>query len=252
MCLVVIAIGCWYYSEINKALLYETDGDGFLIAFFLLCLYAGVVCGAAGRLTAFATLLFIRDLGCFGMLVWAVVVTLLSIILIPIILAWNVSALVLSFVGSTIKSKLVRKLLCVLLAGGIFSSLAVYVNNTIENHYHTTKQQKTEEEELDTSYPALHDAVRACDADKVRKLIKAGANVNEKDYNGDTPLHLAARRGYLSCVKALLKSPRIDTKITNDAGKTPYEVARDNNNDECADIIYKDNGTGSIIDEFDY
>lgn len=237
-CLVVLAIGGWCLYYANDALLHETDGDALLIVPFLLCLYAGAVCGLLGREMAFATLLFIKDLGCIGLAIWVFLVTVLSFILIPIVLTWHVSALILSFVGASFRSKFVRTLLCILLAGGVFGSIAMYVNYTIENHYHVTKKVQDEEEKLDTAYPALHDAVRACDADKVRKLIKAGANVNEKDFSGDTPLHLAARKGYLSCVKALLDAPLIDTSITNDDGKTPEDVAQDNGNRECAAEIF--------------
>ena len=33
--------------------------------------------------------------------------------------------------------------------------------------------------------------------------------------NGDTPLHLSARRGYTTCVECLLSTPGIDVNIKN-------------------------------------
>ncbi|MCH7773444.1 MAG: ankyrin repeat domain-containing protein, partial [Bacteroidetes bacterium] len=42
----------------------------------------------------------------------------------------------------------------------------------------------------------LQNAVRAEDIKKVQNHMDAGANVNQTNHNGQTPLHLAARKGY--------------------------------------------------------
>ena len=48
----------------------------------------------------------------------------------------------------------------------------------------------------------------------VRELLKNGADVNQKNKEGESVLHLATRKGYTEIVKALLeKSPMVDEKI---------------------------------------
>ena len=52
-------------------------------------------------------------------------------------------------------------------------------------------------------------------------LIKAGAGVNTKGYNGNTPLILAADRGHTGIAKLLLNHPTIKV----------HEVVCENSND---------------------
>ena len=253
-CLLVLAVGVGCMTVIANGM-QETDGDGIIIAFFMLCLYAGVVCGAMGKMTAFAMMLGIRDLGCFGMVVWAVLVTLLSFIIIPILLTWHVSALILSLLGSSFRLPWLRKVMCVLLAGGLFGGIAVYVNNTVnqtnrttktteinrhyvtnEHHYHI---DRAEEDGSDDSngYTALHKAVLEDDFRKVQSLINSGVEVNARDHDGNTPLHLAARFGYTKCALTLLKSGKADKSLTNNQGKTALELAQGNGHTACERAI---------------
>ncbi|XP_001628674.3 ankyrin repeat domain-containing protein 11 [Nematostella vectensis] len=53
---------------------------------------------------------------------------------------------------------------------------------------------------------ALHLASIKGDVDELRSLIKAGANVNIKDYAGWTPLHEACNFGHISIVEELIKA----------------------------------------------
>ncbi|XP_069737250.1 ankyrin repeat domain-containing protein 31 [Phaenicophaeus curvirostris] len=52
----------------------------------------------------------------------------------------------------------------------------------------------------------LHRAVHCPDVDLIRKIIKAGGNVNSRDYAGWTPLHEASVRGFCEIAKELLKA----------------------------------------------
>ena len=62
--------------------------------------------------------------------------------------------------------------------------------------------------------------------------------VNLQDYNGDTPLHDAARFGHADIVSALLKGgARVD--VINKEGKTAEGVARDYEKAKTADFIKK-------------
>jgi len=55
-------------------------------------------------------------------------------------------------------------------------------------------------------YAPLHIAVLVNQAAMVRKLVIAGAATDIRDQEGNTPLHLAAKRGHLGCAKELLRS----------------------------------------------
>lgn len=261
-CLIVIAVGIGCLTVIANGM-QETDGDGILIAFFMLCLYAGVVCGSLGNLPAFATILFIRNLGCLGMFIWAVVVTLLSLIVIPIVLTWNISALLLSLLGRAFRvPPFLRTVLCVVLTGGVFGGITMYVNNIInrqsgdtlidnstseqqtvvnryhitnEYHYHTNDKEDDEQEESN-GYSELHRAVIENDYNRVRTLV-VYEDVDARDNDGNTPLHLAARFGYTKCALILLKDGKADVNIVNDDGKTALELAKQYGHTDCERAI---------------
>lgn len=55
-------------------------------------------------------------------------------------------------------------------------------------------------------YAPLHIAVLMNQPNMVRRLIVAGATNDIRDLEGNTPLHLASKRGYLECAEALLRS----------------------------------------------
>lgn len=261
-CLLVLAVGAGCMAAIAGGIV-TTGPLGILIAFFLLCIYAGVVCGSMGNMPAFIMLLSIRDLGCVGMFIWALAVTLLSFIIIPILLSWHVSALLLGLLGASFRVPFLRKVLCVVLAGGLFGGIAVYVNNTInqqagdtlidnttieeknvtnrhyiinEHHYHTNDRDKDDSEETN-GYTELHRAVLAGDSKEVERLIDAGADVNARDNDGNTPLHLAAREGYVACVRNLMESGKVKKYLTNNQGKTALQLAEEHGNTGCAKVI---------------
>ena len=54
-------------------------------------------------------------------------------------------------------------------------------------------------------YTPLHLAVLQNQPAFVRRLVVAGAKLNLRDGEGNSPLHLSARRGYVECAEALLK-----------------------------------------------
>jgi len=59
-------------------------------------------------------------------------------------------------------------------------------------------------------YAPLHIAVLMNLPNIVRGLIVAGATNEIKDLEGNTPLHLASKRGYLECAEALLRSVSVE------------------------------------------
>ena len=58
-------------------------------------------------------------------------------------------------------------------------------------------------------------------------MLENGANVNAKDNNGDTPLHIAASHNASETVVVLLKNAA-DTSVANDNSHTPLHIAAEN------------------------
>ena len=73
---------------------------------------------------------------------------------------------------------------------------------------------------------ALHKACKNKNFGKVKKLVeKSDLDINEKNEAGDTPLHIAARKGHLKIVNYLLELEHIDLTIPNNNQETPLDVA---------------------------
>jgi ankyrin repeat protein len=84
------------------------------------------------------------------------------------------------------------------------------------------------EDAVDEATKLLFDAVRIGDADEVRAVIRAGANLNAKeDEQGNTPLHCAALFTKHSVIFELLQNGA-DRTIKNARGQTAEEVMQEN------------------------
>jgi len=80
-------------------------------------------------------------------------------------------------------------------------------------------------------------ACAALDVSFVRRLLSLGANINSRDSNGDTCLHIASRAGHLNMLQLLLRAPVCSKTVAlcgfatlmalNREGKTPIDVAKD-------------------------
>lgn len=66
---------------------------------------------------------------------------------------------------------------------------------------------------------ALHHACNSINEGSIRALVNAGADVNAKDDNGNTPLFWGAARGVLACANVLLAA-NADHKAVNNDGST--------------------------------
>jgi hypothetical protein len=70
----------------------------------------------------------------------------------------------------------------------------------------------------------LIDAVKAGDYSEAGRLIKAGADVNQQDEQGWTPLNFAAGKGDLSLVRLLVENGADVFKVGRDR-RTPSDIA---------------------------
>ena len=80
-----------------------------------------------------------------------------------------------------------------------------------------------------TKQAALHFAAANNQVEAIKVLLKwkADPNMQDWEYDQDTPLHTAAEKGHAESVTALLAAPNIDLTIVNADGKTAKEVAKD-------------------------
>ena len=73
------------------------------------------------------------------------------------------------------------------------------------------------------------------DLAEVERLLKAGADVNAKDNDGWTPLHMAAAFNPSPAVLEVLLKAGADPRAIDSDGKTPHAVAKP----EYRDILWK-------------
>ena len=70
----------------------------------------------------------------------------------------------------------------------------------------------------------LHKAALTGNAEKVKELLKKGADPNTQDKYGNTPLHMAASGGYVDVVRLLLKRG-VDPNARDKDSRTPLHEA---------------------------
>jgi len=102
-----------------------------------------------------------------------------------------------------------------------------------------------------TPYATYRRAIFECakhgSFESTQSIIDAGARINVKDHNGDTPLHIAIKNENTAAVCALLNSGA-DLTVTGSENTTPLELAQDMRKDNCIKLIYqKENETHETI-----
>jgi len=97
-------------------------------------------------------------------------------------------------------------------------------------------------------HTALHLAADQGNVAFVRELVKLGANVRARCYDGSTPLHLACK-AFLpkhapepaEIIKVLIKAGA-DVQAKNDAGQTAEDVAREKGREQVATLLREAGG----------
>ncbi|XP_050270068.1 potassium channel SKOR-like isoform X2 [Quercus robur] len=81
---------------------------------------------------------------------------------------------------------------------------------------------------------------------QLKSFIRAGADPNKTDYDGRSPLHLAASRGHEDITLFLIQEG-VKINIRDNFGNTPLVEAIKNGHDQIASLLYKE-GASLMID----
>uniref|UniRef100_A0A8C2W246 Cyclin-dependent kinase 4 inhibitor D n=2 Tax=Chinchilla lanigera TaxID=34839 RepID=A0A8C2W246_CHILA len=81
----------------------------------------------------------------------------------------------------------------------------------------------------------LHDAARTGFLDTLKVLVEHGADVNAPDATGALPIHLAVREGHAAVVSFL--AAESDLQHRDVTGLTPLELARHRGAQDLVDIL---------------
>lgn len=88
------------------------------------------------------------------------------------------------------------------------------------------KRREVDKEAMSTIMRTpLHLAVIRGNISIVRALIENGANRNARDFDENTPLHMASEFGHFDCIIYLIKECYSDPLVRNKFGYYPSDIA---------------------------
>ena len=99
----------------------------------------------------------------------------------------------------------------------------------------------------DPEFSPIHCASLLGPGEFVRKVIRTGEDVNGRDKDGNSPLHLAVYAGNLEVLKTLLAFDEIDVNVKDfEYGLTPLQVACGLGNLELVHALLSDEDVDEI------
>ncbi len=94
---------------------------------------------------------------------------------------------------------------------------------------------------------SLHQVVRRNNAPGIVLFVINGADINERNSAGETPLHVAAQFGYLHCLARLLQL-KANINAQDNVGKTPLHHAVGWKHNECVWMLLAQGACVNIQD----
>ena len=96
--------------------------------------------------------------------------------------------------------------------------------------------------------PLIH-AIKIGDADRVRTLIYANVNPEERNYAGMTPLTIAAEKDNYEIVRLLVEEGGVDVNAVSSYGITPLIAAAAGGHREAVELLLKHNADATARDD---
>ncbi|KAF6144698.1 hypothetical protein GIB67_006190 [Kingdonia uniflora] len=93
----------------------------------------------------------------------------------------------------------------------------------------------------------VNSATHRGDLNQLKGLIRARADPNETDYDGRSPLHLAASKGYEDIVIFLIEQG-VEVNITDNFGNSPLFEAIKNGHDRVTSLLVKNGASLNVED----
>ncbi|PWA51285.1 Ankyrin repeat-containing protein [Artemisia annua] len=92
----------------------------------------------------------------------------------------------------------------------------------------------------------LNNAAYNGDLTQLKNLIRAGADPNKKNFDGRSPLHLAASKGHEDC--RIVFTEGVEVNISDRYGNTPLLEAIKSGHDDIASLLIKEGASLTISD----
>lgn len=123
-------------------------------------------------------------------------------------------------------------------------------NRFFENAANASISREKENEEYEYSLH-VHNAIVAGDVNHLRSLLEIGHDANEVDRYGNSPLHIAARKGDLPIIITLVENGA-EINCTNENDETPINICWAQGYTRCADyLLCHEKGNRQVTRNFD-